>query len=306
MEMDKKDVFFIRAKLKDDYVFDGIRKTGYDIMIPYRDYNLFFRCLRELWFRLKLPKAVWFNPAVKKIRAKVIIVKDPLIKPEFLCWVKKQHPDARVVLSYDNRVRLSIDPNTIDREKIELWSYDGQDCEKYGLKYTTPGFFDVYSIDPSPDTLYDVVFLGKDKGRMEYLLKLQEQMNGMGLRTDFHICADRRYLQWKDKRYQPMIPYSRYLEMLSHSKATLNIVPEGQTSLTQREMEAAFFNVKCITNNRAVLSQSFYSPDRFFLIGRDNMEDLPAFLSKTTEKVSSDLLKQYAYAQVIDQALETR
>ena len=52
---ERTDVCFIRAKLKNDYVVNGREAKGYRNLIPYRDYNLLFRLMREVWFRLKLP-----------------------------------------------------------------------------------------------------------------------------------------------------------------------------------------------------------------------------------------------------------
>ena len=80
-----KTVTFIRAKLKKDYVFDGIKGSGYDVIIPYKDTNLLMRLLREAWSRLKLPgRSMWYNKAAKAISTDVIIVKDPLITVEYM------------------------------------------------------------------------------------------------------------------------------------------------------------------------------------------------------------------------------
>ena len=299
--MNKNEICFIRAKHKDDYVFDGIKKSGYDIFIPYKDYNLILRCLRELWFSVGLPKELWFNPVVKKLKnKKLIIVKDPLIIPEFLAWVKDNNPEARVLLSYDNRVQRSLNPDSIDRNKIELWSYDQDDCEKYNLKNKGTGYLDIYSIEDKNPKKIDVLYLGRDKGRLNYLLDLQKQLENMGLKTYFHICADRSYLKYKNKNYKKEIPYSEYLLMLSESKAILNIVPDGQTSVTQREMEAIFHNRKCITNNIGLVKCDFYDSNRYFILGKDDMKDLPLFISKDVDALNPNRLIQYKLDQVVD------
>ena len=93
MEFDKSKICFIAATIKGDYCFDGIKKLGYQIFIPYRDTNLFMRCLREAWFRLRLPKKqIWFNPECARIKADTIIVRDSLIIPEFFSWLREKHP----------------------------------------------------------------------------------------------------------------------------------------------------------------------------------------------------------------------
>ena len=52
MKIDKSRICFVSAKAKNDEYFDGIAKMGYRILIPYKDWNIIMRCLREAWFRL--------------------------------------------------------------------------------------------------------------------------------------------------------------------------------------------------------------------------------------------------------------
>ena len=276
--MNKNEIFYIRAKLKHDYVYDGIRDAGFGICIPYRDRNLLLRCMREAWFRLHLPfRSIWYNPEIRKIKAKTILLRDPLITPDLLRWVRELHPDARIILEYENRAAATIDPDSAKPYITEGWTYDHDDAERYGLRYKTyeigtprPG------IKKAPE--YDVVYVGRDKGRAEKLFALQRELEEQGLRTYFHICADRAYLRYKKPFYKPVLDYEDYLDLFGRSRAVVNIMPEGQRSVTQRDIECYLYGIKCITNSIFIRETELYDPSRFFILGEDRMEDLKTFL----------------------------
>lgn len=301
--MDKSKICIVRAKPKESYVYDGLTKMGYQVYIPYKDINIVLRCMREVWFRLKLPgKQIWMNRKIAKSTADVFFVNDGFMCPEFFTWMRKHHPDARIILDYTNRVSSSIDPNTVDAN-VEKWTYDPEDCEKYSMKLKTPAYLDVYRLKELEEPEYDILYLGRDKGRAEYLLGLQKQMEDMGLKTCFRICADHRYNLWAKSFYQPNIPYVDYLKLVAKSRAILNIMPDSQRAVTQRDMEAVYDNLKCITNNQAIVDFAFYDPDRFFILGRDDLSALPDFLRRPCQKVPEEKLRYLSYDNNIEYIL---
>lgn len=297
--MDKCKICFIRAKQKDDYVFDGIKKSGYKIVIPYKDYNLFLRICREIWFRLKLPKReLWINPETKRLKEEIIIIKDPLIVPEFVRMLRKVYPDKRIYFDYDNRVCNSIEPDEIREYADEVWHYDEDDCRQYNLRLKGHAYLDVYQVEPDQEPLYDVFYVGRDKGRLNKMDEVKEKLNAAGLKTYFHICATREFLTWTNKKYKHFLPYSGYLELLKKSRAILNIVPEGQTSITQREMEAVFDGVKCITNNVGIMTFELYDSTRFFVLN-NNYEQIQNFLNMPFRPVLASELAEYRFDSLI-------
>ena len=58
----------------------------------------------------------------------------------------------------------------------------------------------------------------------------------------------------------------------------LNIAQEGCSAITMREVEAVFHNVKCVTDNKSVKETALYHPSRYFILGEEPLENLPAFL----------------------------
>lgn len=298
--MDKSKICFIRAKLKKDYVFDGIAKSGYRIITPYTDRNIVLRVCRELWKKLKLPKiSIWYNKETKNIEQKIIIVKDPIITTDFIRFLREHNPDRYIIFDYDNRVSRSLDPESIRTYVDEIWSYDEDDCEKYNLRIKGHSYLDVYQTKPNQIRKYDVFYVGRDKGRLNQIHEMERKLQEHGLKTFFYICADREYLTWTSKEYKHFLPYEGYLDLLKDSKAILNIVPEGQTSITQREMEAVFDGVKCITNNKGILDFPLYDPSRYFILD-NNYDLLLDFLESDFKKIEDNELEQYRFSNGVE------
>lgn len=293
----RQDVSMIMAIPKVEYVKNSYEKIGVRIETPYKDYNILFRCLREAWFRLHLPyRKIWFNDRVKELSTDMIYIRDPLITPEFVGWVCDMFPEKRVVVVYANRASYAtVLPTDIERDNLEFASYDEDDCRKYKMRFYSPKYMSMYRFEPEEKCQpeYDVVYLGRDKGRAKMLLSLQSKLEELGLKTYFHICASRTFMRYNHRYYKPEMKYTDYIELLKRTRSHLNIVPEGQKSITQREMESIFDQVKCITNNQGIIDFELYDPSRFFVLGIDPIENLPDFLRTEFKPVSESKLAQY-------------
>ena len=68
-----------------------------------------------------------------------------------------------------------------------------------------------------------------------------------------------------------------------------------------RCLEALFFHKKLITNNTSVCALPFYSPERFFVLGKDDNTRLPAFLSAPLPALPPGALDPYDFANWVRQ-----
>ena len=75
-EFNKSEICFIRPCLRQgDYWHNAMKKEGYNTVIPYKDYNLFMRIIREIWFGLDLPKKIYgIIQILKKTMQKYILL----------------------------------------------------------------------------------------------------------------------------------------------------------------------------------------------------------------------------------------
>ncbi len=66
-------------------------------------------------------------------------------------------------------------------------------------------------------------------------------------------------------------------------------------------MEAFFFDKKLITNNPSVRTLPFYNPTRFFILGQDDPQALPAFLQAPMRPLPQGALQPYDFAHRVQQ-----
>jgi len=300
--VDKERICFIRPKIdNNDYYFNAIVKMGFRIYVPYIGNWLIFRVIREIWFRMRLPfVSLWYNKRIKEEKADIFILRDSLLTNDFINWIRYFHPDARIIMDYDNLANTTIRPDQIQDQHVEKWSYDVNDCKKYGMKLKPHSFLDVYRIKDKREPKIDILYLGRDKGRLQSLLELEKKMKELGLRTYFHICADRRFLRVTNHKYKKLLSYYEYMDLMKESRAILNIVGSDQASMTMRDMEVVFNGIKGITNNKLALEFPLYDKSRFFVLGIDPIESLPFFLDSPFKQISDEELIPFCYENSIE------
>lgn len=288
MKANKTNVLFITASK--GFSREGVIGDGYNVVFPYVEHNLLERILREFCFRIPfLPSRLWFNKEVHNYLANYIFVSDPLITVEYLKWVQKVFPNAQLNYSYGNMIGRAkhVLPSQIPLG-WRVWTYDDNDARKYGLRLYHTNAYPKFYLKPLQTIEYDVLFVGADKGRGEYLLQLQGKMISMGLRTKFIIAPDGR-LSKKKSYYHKPIPYREVVDLIVRSKAILNVAMEGQEGMTLRDLESMFFGVKLLTTNRNVVNFDLYCPENVYIVDGLNIDDLPHFLELKMVNVPEDV-----------------
>ena len=182
------------------------------------------------------------------------------------------------------------------RASLKAYTFDPLDARAYGLELTEQ----VFRHDPQPDASaardIDLYFIGSDKHRLPELVRWKQLFERQGLRTHFHVVADRRKTYSSQDRAMvtsTWMPYASNLELVRRSRCLLEVLQGTQSGPTMRSIEALFFNCKLITNNAAIVDCEFYHPSRIFVIGRDRPEDLQAFLQSPVEAVGEELLSKH-------------
>lgn len=302
--INKDDVCFIIDRRY--FLLNEIRSQGYKTCSPYIDKTIIGRIFREIWFRvLKFPETVWYNKEVLNRGCKYFFVYDTLITRKYLEWLRKSFPEAMIIFQYNNLVGTArhILPNDIP-EGIYPITYDEDDSKKYGIRLNKNGAYIYSAKNVKKDIKYDVIFVGRDKGRAEYLLHLQSEMNRMGLVTKFLIMPNGRFYIPK-KYYSKPIPYKEIAKLLSQSKAVLNIGLPGLKGATVRDYESIFYQVKLITNNSNIKTYDFYKPENVFILGERNLSELSDFLRTPYIPVSQDILRRYTLDFMIENVISS-
>ena len=160
----------------------------------------------------------------------------------------------------------------------EQWTFDEDDKHKYGMKWNNQFFFFQKESVYSEKCLYDLYFIGADKGRLQILKKIQNALKSLspGVITQFEILGNYRDILSVDM--VPLHEHKAYVNVLKDiymSRCILDIKQNGQKGLTLRCLEAMFLGKKLITNNPSIMFASFYSPDNILLID-ENADNLDA------------------------------
>lgn len=301
MSWKKENTVFIQATT--GFVYEGSVKEGYRAYHPYRGTGKFLRILRECCFRVPfLPKRIWYNKKFLGSDIQYFVIWDPLITVDYLNWLHNCYPNAQINFKYANMVGKAkhLTPGQIP-EFVRVWTYDKYDSDKYGLRLYTSHMYFLSNVKSLKEPQYDVFFIGKDKGRGDWLVELEKKIQRLGLRTKFIITPD-GMLSEKKSYYQEAISYSEVTDYLSESKAVLNVVMENQHGITVRDTEALFFGIKLITTNEHIKEWEMYDPNNVFVIGKDmNVSFLKEFLELPVHKANRELLNRHTMGGMLDE-----
>lgn len=158
-----------------------------------------------------------------------------------------------------------------------VYSFDKNDCEKYGLRHNSQFYY--CKKRETKYIKYNSFFVGKDKGRYNLLEKLSNYFDDCNISYTINIFPD------NDKQYNKkqlisssFMSYQEVCDTISKSEIILDIVQDGQEGLTLRAMEAIFYDKKIVTNNINYRNYDFYDSEKVYIIQNEEFDGLDEFL----------------------------
>ncbi|MBO9551988.1 hypothetical protein [Pseudomonas sp.] len=217
-------------------------------------------------------------------------------------------PGQRVLL-----VRDLVDAAFVERMRPlfdRIYSYDPVQCERLGMLHLEQ-FFPFDPVNTCQPTAEQgavrhkplCFFLGRDKGRAQRLQALAQALGGLGCDLDFQIVKDGTTQAPGSYHIDRLLSYEANLAKARACDVLVEINQAGQTGLTLRPLEAAFFDKQLITDNWRVRDTAFYHPDRFYVLG-DEQRDLQAFLASKAPPVAPDALRKHTPTGLLERLLE--
>lgn len=296
----KENTIFIMAPT--GYARRSIEKEGIRVFSPYYGDKLPLRIFRELCFRLPiLPKTIWYRKDILINNIIYINIVEINITVHYLNWIKKKFPNSQLNFIYDNMVgkARNVVPDKVPNG-YRVWTYDDYDSRKYNIHLQKHYWIREMDYRPRKNPEFDVFFIGRDKGRGEKLLDLEETLHKMHLKTKFIITKDGKMAK-KKPYYQKAISYEEVLEYDTKSRAILNITMENQEGITMRDMEAVAIGVKLITTNKNIVNKDLYNRNNVFILGVDNLHRLPEFLNENYVDIIKDIGKNHTFIAMMDE-----
>ena len=248
------------------------------------NYNCFFmRVIRKLRLDGKLVWGDWYKTIDK---FDLVILGENYYSFNISRYIKKKNKHCRLIVYFWNCINDGYKKILEDKNIDEFWTFDKNDSNSYKIKYN-PQFYtkNVKIEDKNVQKKYDIVFLGRAKGRKEQILNLENEFKRKGLNYNIRIVENEKDL----------VKYDDYLDWLSKSKSILDITCNNQVGLTLRCMESIFLEKKLITNNKEIKKYNFYNPKNIFILDEDNMDNIETFLNSPYEKVDQKIIEYYDF-----------
>ena len=291
-----------------------------DVAAIYKSRNKLTKPLFKLQYHMELLyhyRYIWYGNWKKYLEQyHTVILFDVFEDTDIIDYIQSNYPKIRIIVYYYNPIYNQYFLKKIGFTGVEIWSFDLCDCKKYRLKYNPQFYFrDINSLSSCSDCksknvkdyLYDIIFVGKDKGRSPLLMKLNKTFTNRGVQSFIRICPDKEssYSKEYEQFFIKHIPYETYLEYLRQSKCVLDIVQKAQQGLTLRIMEAIFFNKKIVTNNTAICGMKLYDKRNVYVIGVDN-RDLIEFIKAPRYDWGEGIRNQYVFSEWLHRFFDSK
>ena len=244
----------------------------------------------------------WYGNWAKRVREyDTFIILDGIRGGDVIEFIKEHNQHARIILYYVNSFGDGDrnDPRQYKKYGCEIYTFDRKQAQAAGI-----GFHHYYyEYEEEYNEVrnvkipikQDVLFIGMDKGRMQFLQELDNSFNEIGITFYYRVVPDKRKRYSKEqnnKLLKTRIPYKVIAQQIQESKAVLDINSAGQSGITLRPMECLFFGKKLITNNDDVVNYDFFNEDNVFLLNKRNFNELPLFM-KTESYFDNSIRNKY-------------
>lgn len=245
--------------------------------------NIFLRILRKLHINRYLFYGNW----KRKINdIDTIVFFDTGYEKQFSKYVKKKNKNIRTIFWYWNPIDEKNKVYLEDENINEFWTYNKFDSHKYKINYNSQVYHVEKQSKMSNFEKYDIIFMGKDKGRTKMINEIEQIFKKEKLKYHFNIVSN------SEKNF---IDYDEYLSELETSKCILDVNYFLPCGLSLRPLEALFFEKKLITNNKDIINYDFYDKNNIFILGIDDISTIKDFINKPYKKINREIISYYDF-----------
>lgn len=309
-------------------MFADLKKMNnvYETSYIYKINNPILRYINRIHMSLKVSKYIslplkqiwnkynYLEQIYNKIDTFILVFTNISIKKVYMPYLLslKKRKNVKVILvAVDSFVDIELSALPfIKKFDFDLvYSFDRNDCKKYGLEYTESLYSMKLGILPSEKTT-DLFFVGRAKDRLSILTNIVKDATNKDIKVDFSILdvnPNKRESIPGITYINKVIPYDKVLPQILASKCLLDIVQEGQSGMTMRIYEAIFYNKKLITNNNNVKNLKYYNPQFIQVI--ESVYNIDYTFIKNNIKVDYNYTGDYSpinFLHIIEQRLREK
>lgn len=280
---------------KNNYFFPYVELENVDVCECYLGKSTFYKIVK------RIPGIAWF--AFSKWKYNIdkydnVILFDSIYCKQLGKFLSRKVCKKAYVYSWNSSIYHGQEELLCNAKKyFKVYSFDKNDCEKFGLSYA-PMVYSRDAINNSYEEIeYDIMFVGKDKGRVDYLHNLYMELKKQNLKCYFYILGSKRQeYECEDFVFSSeYLSYDQNVKLLKKSKAVLDIQQSGQEGITIRVVEAIFYGKKIITSKLDIDKYDLYSKNNIFILNRDSIIEMTDFLNKPMDNLSENILNKYDF-----------
>lgn len=239
----------------------------------------------------------------------VLIIKGEAISSKVISAIRSKHLNGKIVLYYWDSISNFIGGLDKARSVDMTYSFDPDDCRKYGFKLLPLFYIKHKNQNKTNKTnpIWDLSFIGTaHTDRMDVISCIRRQLEG-SMYVFIFFQSRLIYFYYKITRSSfklfkndelSLIPLDKKktLEVFLNSKAILDIEHSKQSGLTIRTLEALSLGKKLITTNSTIKDYPFYDPNMIQIIDRKNPAIDRSFLHGEDSPNFSERMVEYEIA----------
>lgn len=231
----------------------------------------------------------------------VFILKGENLSQKDIDILKTRNQEAKFILYFWDDLKRIANRKILLRNFLNIWSFDPEDCEKYGFKYRPLFYRD--EIKPKEKEIFLSSFGYLHSNRLEIFRRFKEELKNQGkvfvlkLYTDRISFLIKKFLKHafvsddKDVIITSMINYYEMMDIVMKSKFVLDIPHPSQNGLTIRTIEALKSGCHILTTNKGITRNTDISSSNYTVLTGNMKEDLALINNITT---ISDIPEKYS------------
>jgi hypothetical protein len=201
--------------------------------------------------------------------------------------LKNEHPEAKIVFYSWDALSPIIDYRPYLPYFDKAYTFDPEDAKQCGIKYLPLFCLRDFQNLSTSEYDYDVYMVGNmvKPARYKAVMQFENYCKANGLYFKKYLkCTPVVMFKLLLNGIIPRglklrsIPQKEFISFMQSSKATFDFANHKQSGYTMRFIENLCAGKKIITNNRRVLHEPFYSPDRFFVFENLSFDGVKEFL----------------------------
>lgn len=261
--------------------------------LRYKIYNFFLK----IFLRKNLKHIYYGKEILKRLESFghqdiILTMKGDFIDSESIRAFKK-HTDKSIAFFNDNVRRYPNIANVIPFFD-EVYSFEKEDCKKYGLKFIT-NFIYKQEVSNNISFKYHIFNISSKDKRSATIIKIAGQLKEKGILSKIIILDKKNKIKKNDfvDLIRKPIDLDEVNQYIQDSKVLLDIHRSKQSGLSFRVFESLGLHKKLITTNQDVKNYDFYNPNNIYVVENNEFAISEDFFETAYTPIPKEIYEKY-------------